>query len=57
MRMAASLLNLALNMDERCKIIQELGGTFYLDRDACEESATTAGSRYISMRHEHIGTS
>jgi hypothetical protein len=35
MSRGASLLNLCLNMDERCKIIQELGGTFYSDADTC----------------------
>jgi hypothetical protein len=36
MRVGASLLNPALNMDERCKIIQGLGGTLYPGPDACE---------------------
>jgi len=32
-RRGASLLNKCLNMDERCKIIEELGGTLYSDPD------------------------
>ena len=36
MRNKGSLVNLCLNMDERCKIIEESGGTFYLDPDDCE---------------------
>jgi hypothetical protein len=30
-----SLLNLCLAMDERCKIIEQAGGTFYSDPDDC----------------------
>ncbi|EXJ57873.1 uncharacterized protein A1O5_12431 [Cladophialophora psammophila CBS 110553] len=33
LRMGASLLNNCLNMDERCKIIEDLGGTFYSNPD------------------------
>jgi hypothetical protein len=31
------LLNLTLNMDERCQVIKELGGSFFEDLGACEE--------------------
>ena len=36
LRMGASLLANCLNMDERCPIIQELGGAFYPNPDHCE---------------------
>ncbi|KEF57472.1 uncharacterized protein A1O9_05389 [Exophiala aquamarina CBS 119918] len=36
LRTGASLLNNCLNMDERCKIIEDLGGTFYSNPDDCE---------------------
>lgn len=33
----AMLLELALNMDERCQVIEELGGSFFEDPGACED--------------------
>jgi hypothetical protein len=36
-RFEAMLLQLALNMDERCQIIKELGGSFFEDPGACED--------------------
>ena len=36
-RTVASHLRLALNMDERCQIIQEFGGSLFADPDTCEE--------------------
>jgi hypothetical protein len=35
-RFEAMLLELTLNMDERCQIIKELGGSFFEDQEACE---------------------
>ena len=46
MRMGASLLNCCLNMDERCKMIQELGGIFYSDADACETLRPPSGNSH-----------
>ncbi|KIW10170.1 hypothetical protein PV08_11131 [Exophiala spinifera] len=36
LRVGASLLNNCLDMDERCKVIENLGGTFYSNPDDCE---------------------
>ena len=36
MRERGSLVKLCLNMDERCKIIEESRGSFYSDPDDCE---------------------
>ena len=36
-RFGAMLLELALNMDERCQVIKELGGSFFEDPGACED--------------------
>jgi hypothetical protein len=36
-KFGAMLLELALNMDERCQVIKELGGSFFEDPGACED--------------------
>jgi hypothetical protein len=33
----AMLLDLTLNMDERCQVIKDLGGSFFEDPGTCEE--------------------
>ena len=36
-RLRVQLLRLASNMDERCQVIKELGGSFFEDPGACED--------------------
>jgi hypothetical protein len=36
-RLRVQLLKLASNMDERCQVIKELGGSFFEDPGACED--------------------